>query len=325
VDEVIYLEVLEGEAVHARHRLERFPVSVGRGYGNEIILDDPKVSAQHLRIERAEDGRLVLRDVGSHNGTFRVEPWARLAELVVEDDVRVAVGDTVLRLRTPRHMVEPTLVGTAPADPRTRLFERPFAFPALLAVAVAWSLLSEYLSSYGKTDWGALAYAVLVPVLVALGWTCGWSLVSKLVRRQAWFSAHGGIGSLGLLGAQAVPQGLVLLTFSLSLGRWVQWVSTVALWVWLGCVLFWHLRYVTRWESRRLAAVLASALAALGVLSQAQELLGPEEFRPVPVYEPTLLPPALRLAPARPVDSFFRDTEALQHEVDALAAEPLAP
>ena len=64
MDEVIFLEVLEDEeGVAARHRLERFPVTVGRGYTNDVILDDPKVSAAHLRIERTEQGALVLRDV----------------------------------------------------------------------------------------------------------------------------------------------------------------------------------------------------------------------------------------------------------------------
>ena len=123
MDEVIFLEELEGEDVHARHRLERFPVTVGRGYTNDVILDDPKVSASHLRIERTEDGRLVLRDVGSHNGTFRVEPWARLAELELTDDARVAVGDTVLRFRGRSHVVEDTRITAIPVAPRGRPFE----------------------------------------------------------------------------------------------------------------------------------------------------------------------------------------------------------
>lgn len=95
MDEVIFLEVLEGDSVQARHRLERFPVNVGRGYGNDVILDDPKVSAEHLRIERREDGTLVLRDVGSQNGTYRVEPWAQLAEL----EVLAAPADCVTSCR----------------------------------------------------------------------------------------------------------------------------------------------------------------------------------------------------------------------------------
>ena len=94
MDEVIFLEVIEGDAVHARHRLERFPVTVGRGYANDVIVDDPKVSSVHLRIERTEDGSLMLHDVGSTNGTYLVEPWTRLVQGVVTSDTRVAVGDT---------------------------------------------------------------------------------------------------------------------------------------------------------------------------------------------------------------------------------------
>jgi Inner membrane component of T3SS, cytoplasmic domain len=321
VDEVIYLEVLEGDAVHARHRLERFPVTVGRGYANDIIVDDPKVSGAHLRIERTEEGALVLRDVGSRNGTFRVEPWARLAELELSDDARVAVGDTVLRFRSRAHAVADTLIAAVPVAPRGRLFDRPFAFPALLALTVVTFLCNEYLTNYQKTDWGSLSLAVFGPVALAFIWAGLWSVASKVARRQFHFGAHGTIGSLGLLGLLVFPLVLGLLTYSLGLGPWVRWPYLLVSLGWVGCVLFWHLRYVTRTEPRRLATVLTVILVCFGVLAQADSLLGEEEFSSSPEFERVLLPPSFRVAPAKSVDSFFESAEDLQKEVDALARE----
>jgi Inner membrane component of T3SS, cytoplasmic domain len=321
VDEVIFLEVLEGDAVHARHRLERFPVTVGRGYTNDIILEDPKVSASHLRIERTEEGKLVVRDVGSHNGTFRVEPWTRLAELELVDDARVAVGDTVLRFRGRSHPVEDTRVTAVPLAPRGRVFERPFAFPAMLAAAVVAFLLQEYLSNYQKTDWGSMTLAVLVPVVTAFLWAGIWAVASKVARRQFHFGAHGTIASLGLLGLLSLPLLLGTVVYSLALGTWVRWLYLLGYLGWMGCVFFWHVRYVSRAEPKRLALMLAVILVCFGVLTQLDSLLGDEDFSSSLDFDRTLLPPAFRVASAKPVDAFFEDTQELQKKVDALAKE----
>ncbi|QSQ25766.1 FHA domain-containing protein [Pyxidicoccus parkwayensis] len=321
MDEVIFLEVLEGDGVHARHRLERFPASVGRGYTNDVILDDPKVSAEHLRIERREDGALVLRDVGSHNGTFRVEPWTQLAELELTPDTRVSVGDTVLRFRARNHPVEDTVVGPAPVAPRPRVFERPRTFALALAALVGASLLEGYLTNYGRTDWGELTVSVVVPLALLLLWAGGWSVASRIARRQFHYRTHAAIGTLVLLGTIIIPALVTLVSFSLALGGGLPVLHYLAFLGLMGWGLYWHLRYVTRWDSRRLKRVLAVVTLVFGVLSRAGDLLGNEGFDAGLDFPRTLLPPALRLARAQPVEEFFEDTAGLQDEVDALTKE----
>jgi len=55
-------------------------ISLGRGESNSIVINSPKVSRNHARIEWS-DGRFIVRDLNSSNGTFvnaqRVEtmPW----------------------------------------------------------------------------------------------------------------------------------------------------------------------------------------------------------------------------------------------------------
>jgi len=321
VDEVIFLEVLEGDAVHARHRLERFPASVGRGYANDVILDDPKVSAEHLRIERREDGALVLRDVGSHNGTYRVEPWAPLAELELAPDTRVAVGDTVLRFRSRSHPVETTVVGPAPTAPRPRFFERPRALGLALLAFVSASLLEGYLTHYGRTDWGELMVSVVAPLTLLFVWAGGWSVASRIARRQFHYRTHATISTLVMLGSILVPALLTLVGFSLALGGGLSGLHHAVLLGLMGWGLYWHLRYVTRWEPRRLVRALAFVVLVFGVLSRAEALLGNEGFSEGLDFPRTLLPPQFRLAGAQPVEDFFDDTARLQAQVDALAKE----
>ncbi len=321
MDGIIFLEVLEGDAVHARHRLERFPVTVGRGYANDVIVDDPKVSAVHLRIERTEDGSLMLHDVGSTNGTYLVEPWTRLVQGVVASDTRVAVGDTVLRFRDPSHPVERTFVGEAPDASRRRFFEEPIVFPVALALLVLRSVLSEHFSNYQKPDWGALAIALAAPLGFPFVWACAWALASRVARRQYHFRAHAAIGTLTLLGITVIPMVLTLLTFSLSLGPGVRWVEQVASMGVLAGGLYWHLRYVIRVSARQLQVAVGCVAVFLGVVLQAETLLGNEAFSVNLPFQRTLLPPALRVVPAQPVEAFFEHSEELQREVDALVKE----
>ncbi|HYI00898.1 FHA domain-containing protein, partial [Hyalangium sp.] len=291
------------------------------GYANDIILDDPKVSPAHLRIERAEDGGLVVRDLGSRNGTFRVEPWARLAELTLVQDARVMVGDTVLRFRGRSYEVPEAMAAEAPVGPQQRLFERPQIFVASLGVVMLASLLSSYLTSYDETDWGELVFSMLLPSALALAWAGGWSIASRIARRQFYFRAHGAIGSLVLLGFICIPGLMIVLSFSLAWGTSRPWLGLIC---YLGLVawgLFWHLRYVTRWDSRRLGAMIAAIVLGLGSLIQAQELLGNEGFHSSLSFPRALLPSSIRLMPASSVDEFFEEATELQKQVDELAKE----
>ncbi len=46
------------------------PVTIGRASGNTVLLNSQGVSRQHIQIERAADGGVVLTDRNSSNGTF---------------------------------------------------------------------------------------------------------------------------------------------------------------------------------------------------------------------------------------------------------------
>src|SRR5687768_14326015 len=43
--------------------------TIGRGPGNDIRLDDPSVSEAHCQLD-VTDGRVIVEDLGSTNGTF---------------------------------------------------------------------------------------------------------------------------------------------------------------------------------------------------------------------------------------------------------------
>ena len=76
------------------------PVSIGRSRVNEIPLDDVTVSGQHCRII-PENGRHVLYDLGSTNGTLLNEKKVNKAVLKEGDIIKV--GETQFLYKVEQH------------------------------------------------------------------------------------------------------------------------------------------------------------------------------------------------------------------------------
>lgn len=91
------------------------PVTVGRGFGNDLVLDDPRASRRHLRV-RAGGGGVVVEDLGSSNGT-RVGGRAVEGPLPVGAGEAIELGRSVLIL-DPSEVVTP--VPPRSADPGCR-------------------------------------------------------------------------------------------------------------------------------------------------------------------------------------------------------------
>jgi len=62
---------------------------LGRGTGNDIDLEDDLVSRRHCSL-KAEDRGIVLRDLGSRNGTLLND--APVSEAVLEHGDRITAG-----------------------------------------------------------------------------------------------------------------------------------------------------------------------------------------------------------------------------------------
>lgn len=73
-------------------------IRIGRALDNEIVLDDPLVSARHAELRATSAGGLEILDLGSRDGTFvDGRPVDRRA--LLQEGSLVAVGHTLLRLR----------------------------------------------------------------------------------------------------------------------------------------------------------------------------------------------------------------------------------
>jgi hypothetical protein len=90
------LVMIEKGKVGQAFPLTKDRVIIGRLGESDLVLSDPGVSRRHAEVRR-EDGKYVIADLGSTNGTMVNE--ATIGERTLEEGDRVTVGHTVLEFR----------------------------------------------------------------------------------------------------------------------------------------------------------------------------------------------------------------------------------
>jgi hypothetical protein len=323
------LEVVDAGGVRSRMRLDSLPLTVGRGYSNDLILDDPYVDGRHARIVLDETGALVVEDLGSVNGLATPGSPQRAARLAAVPGTEVRVGRTVLRFRDPDDAVPPALPDrpeAAPeAAPAAGLARWTSSTPARLAVAAAamaavagYTWLENHERSSGSDVLsGAMAFAMLAAI-----WAGIWAVAGRVAGHRGHFAGHLAVVSAGVIA------GLLLATVA----GWASFLFPdnhfaaplwVVVWPALAAALVaGHLALASALpRRRRWRAGLATGGALLllvGVTTVAED----DDFSDVPVFEGVLKPFPARWIPMADAAEFGRMSDELKEEVDELAAEP---
>ncbi|MFD9862806.1 FHA domain-containing protein [Streptomyces alboflavus] len=74
-------------------------MTIGRALENELVVSDLQVSRHHAEFTSTPDGRLELRDLGSHNGTYvNGMPIAKSSTVLIGPNDIVGVGHSTFRV-----------------------------------------------------------------------------------------------------------------------------------------------------------------------------------------------------------------------------------
>jgi hypothetical protein len=317
MDQVIWVEVLSRHHrdVAARHRFAQAEVRIGRGYDNDLVIDDPYVAVHHLRLYRSEAGDLVAEDIGSANGLFVDGDPRRLERVTLDGDRIIRIGGVQLRVREPGYAVPRERLEQAPG----RLWPAAVALPlAILAIEA----LSLWLSETGEPKLSRYVTPLIDVSGLALVWTAVWTVLSRVFAGRARFERNFIIGLAGLLAYSLYDEFAQFAAFSLAWRVPIAY-EYVAMWAILGIVCYGHIQLLG--ASPRLSA---AAIAAVALLAIATQSLTQSEARAdfgQPSYLRRLMPPALRLAPLKSEAAFFSEVERLKGQIDADRKQPPAP
>jgi hypothetical protein len=303
-----FIETLASNGdVQYRQQVDMLPIRIGRGYDNDVIVDDAFMAPHHALVEAEDADTLVLRDLGSRNGV--VVKGKRRQRVALDGDTVVRLGHTSLRVRAASHGVAPELV-----DRTMHGFEG--ALPGLVGavLTVMVSLFAMWLADTQSFELIRYLSAVAFGLGAALVWSGIWAFANRLFGRHARLGRHLFIFGSGVAALAVLRLAASSLGYAFSLEPFTRYGSHVAIAL-AAAMVYFHLTTVRPQRPRRSAficiglAVLGSGLALIAN-EQRSGRLGDE------LYMSVLMPPQMRVSPDHSVDEYMGQVGAMKARLD---------
>lgn len=307
--------------VRARARIDALPALIGRGYGCDVLLDDPWASPIHVRVYRDLDGSLKVEDAGSENGLWSAVTGARVTLLAVGQGVALRAGRTDFRI-VPADATVPAALPMHAAAPADGGWDRWQVGLGAAAACGAFYALFERLGDPATHPLGEMVTDALAMLIVLALWAGIWALVTRAVWQRARFTAHLAVAALGVLAFELLWQGIEFATFLFPGSEALAGFLAVVGLAGAATMLTGHLALATALGRRR--AFLVSSAIVLGFTGLGALVASQDEdvHEAMPQFSSELKPLRAGLIPTEDTTAFFAGLAELRTSVDSLASAP---
>ncbi|WP_374581777.1 FHA domain-containing protein [Pseudoduganella sp.] len=303
-----FIETLarNGDVLH-RHRVNALPITIGRGYNNDFILDDAHTAATHAVVELAEDGGLVMRDLGSQNGI--VVHGKRQSTAPINGTTVVRLGHTRLRIRDAAFPVEPEVTDTT-----MHAWEGGVPALAGLALIAMFVGVTEALADTGSFQ--AIRYLLVIASGIGVGlvWSGVWALANRLFGGHARLGRHLFILGTGLVAIGAWKTISGVLAYAWSAEVFTRYGNHVVMLI-MVIMIYNHLRTIKPHKPRAFISSCAIFLALGSGLILMRNYENAGRLRDE-LYMSLILPPEVRQSQDHSVDDFMGEAAKLKAAAD---------
>ncbi len=322
MEEVIVLEVLEKSGkVRERMRLSSFPVTIGRAYDNDIILDDEYVSPRHLSVEWDEQGALRVVDLNSENGLYQMPSLKRVDALPIATDNQLLVGSTQIRIRRTDFVVTPTALANRRRKSAQNMLASGRLFMPILLAAAALLLMEKYFLTFHKIKYQELILETLSPLLVLMIWAGIWAFIGRILGHRAAYFAHANMVLLALLLVYGLDWFTDYYSFAFSSAASAKWIEASALALIGGVLLYGHLHLATQLRPRKVAIVSTLVVGGLLGIIVSSSHVKDARFNSNLSYPTVLRPPSSIAGQPLSPEQFFSRAQALKQQLDKARQE----
>ncbi len=283
-------------------RTDGQPLSVGRAFSNDIVINDPFVAARQLLLACGDNGWTVQILDRTNAVTLNGETIVGETAAIASGD-RLTIGRTDVLLFDEYHPVDPTrklLLSSWLAPNRVG----PLIAFGVLGLVCALDVAAEFLQSAVDLEWKQYAYAGLFSAAVSLLWAGAWAITGRVLRHQPNFFAQ-------LLVTALVSAGLTVIypwadyiefaTSSVTVGRATNYLIALGS---VGLLLKLNLLFAT--NLRRTTQVAFAVSSVIVGLVYAGERYAETEFEAEPVYSAVVKPPFAHITANRSIDAFLK-------------------
>jgi pSer/pThr/pTyr-binding forkhead associated (FHA) protein len=293
-------------------------VSIGRGYDNDIVLSDPHISANHLRLNACGEGWSIT-DLDSLNG-LQVIKNPSTDERIFTSGAEIKLGRTKLRLVSESHPLEDTKMLHRLERDTSKLNRLSVWLPLLVMVFVT-QLTSVYTSTLAEWEWKNTIPVIISAQLVIFIGAIFWSLVGRLVRQEAHFLGQYSLILLASLLFTGCGWLLSTLSYNFSsvlFGDMAQQLVSMSI---LFLLLSANLALATNLSSRARWSGCAAFVGVILIIGSIGQMKSWGEFSPFPQYSSTLSAPPLLVVKGQTTEQFLADIVPLFQLADKAALE----
>ncbi len=339
----VILEVEHPNGSRTWHRVGTQPLTLGRGFSNDIILHDPYADARHARVRRDESGALALEDLGSVNGL--VVNAERLHGTVgLQPGTEIRVGRTTLRIHDPDEVVPAALLDETPTarqvehamphagspaqaahvrlhTPPPRPLASRLVATALAATAALAMGFNMWLGSAERASGSSAVSTALGFILLAVVWAAIWAAIGRVAIHRFSFALHLAVVSAAFLVLLAIITVQDWLNFLFPDSDAVTTLAAIVNFSLVAALIAWHLRFSSglrprhRWRIGIMGAAIAVGIGAVFSLTEK------ETFSDVPVFSSAIKPVATKWIPTSTLEDFSQVSRSLKEQVDAMSAK----
>ncbi len=313
----VILEI-QARGLNQYHHLDQFPVTIGRGLDNDIILSDGSISAHHIRLEQNPEGQIELHNLSDENGTRVNGQLVKHSPMIIDLPAQLLIGNRFARLLSSDMSVESTQVSRCTGWFITLC--HPASAILLFILTISVLVANEYLGTTLQKEPLYYISNLLLKLLLLLAGFLVLTVVSRIFTNRWQLAPILSLVSLF---------GVLPLAFE-SIGHWLDYFFTSdspSTWLVVGgggfillpILIFIYLRWVIHqrmWSALGITLLLSALPLGLKAMSVLDQLSADSEFSALPGYSHTLSSLNMHKTNALPLNDFMRKTtEALPSQL----------
>jgi hypothetical protein len=308
--ERIVLEISSPHRLRKMYKIvEKDSIIVGRGYRCDVILSDPYVSAEHVRIFKEESGWKV-EDLGSKNGLYLKKEKKIVKEIFIESGQEISIGKTVIKILSPGHVVVPTK-RLIQKSKFYRILGNPVFIGLSLLAVICVFILEAYLTSSKPMTVGRLVSSSVGIALGIVVWGGLWAFVGRLIKKETRFFLHISVSALFFLFMLPINNLATYVGFMTSSTLFEGVIFIIFFWIVFTSLLVRTLALATNITSRMRVVISNAITVVLIVTAVLFVFTYKDDFSAYPGYYSVLKYPAVKILPSKSIDQFFEQSSVI--------------
>lgn len=316
--ELIIQELSPRNRVVRTHTFDALPVTIGRGYDNDLILTDAYVCPGHATIDRTENG-WQIEDKASKNGVYiknRKEVVAGNAPLTSGD--LLVLGRSRLRVLSTDHPVPESKKIQIPKQARRR-YQVPLLAWSLTLVCVLMIVWDFYLD-FGDKNLFEDLFQAIVAIMVILGlvfiWSAGWSFVGRVLKNRPNFHYHLLLAVSGLIVIELSLYANNFIGYNTCNAALRELIGTLLPILMIGALFALSIRASTRLPGMQIHLICAFVVMLFASVFTVAQINSRSKFSSSPEFDAVLYTPWAQVVKSESIDQFMEANERLFQDWD---------